>query len=128
MKANGLVSKYTVKQYKVHKTGCNEAKVQNVLNRNFMQEKQRRVVVSDLTYVRVGHKWNYICVLLDLYNREMIGFSVGAHKTAALVKEAFMNVSGPLQDIEIFHTDRGNEFKNTAIDELLTQHLILTDH
>ena len=32
------------------------------------------VVVSDLTYVRVGNAWNYICILLDLYNREIVGY------------------------------------------------------
>ena len=44
---------------------------------------------------------------------------VGKHKTAELVKQAFMTVKGNLSDIHIFHTDRGNEFKNKTIEELL---------
>lgn len=120
MHANGLVSRYTVKQYRVHKEGCNESKIGNLLARQFTQEKTRKVVVSDLTYVRVGQKWNYICVLLDLHNREIIGYSVGPNKTAELVKEAFMSVKGPLSDIQLFHTDRGNEFKNKLIDDVLS--------
>lgn len=119
MKENGLVSRYTVKKYKVHSEGCNESEIGNVLDRQFNQENTRNVVVSDLTYVRVGQKWNYVCVLLDLYNREIIGYSAGPNKTAALVKEAFNTVKGPLSDIKLFHTDRGNEFKNKLIDEVL---------
>ncbi len=65
-------------------------------------------------------EWNYICVLVDLFNREIIGYSVGSYKTAELVKEAFMAVNGNLENINIFHTDRGNEFKNKLIDETLT--------
>ena len=63
--------------------------------------------------------WNYICVLVDLFNREIIGYSAGPHKTAALVKQAFMAVNGSLEKINIFHTDRGNEFKNQLIEETL---------
>lgn len=72
-----------------------------------------------MTYVRVGTHRNYICVLVALYNRELIGYSTSEHKTAELVKEAFQSVEGNLQDIRLFHTDRGNEFKNQIIEELL---------
>ena len=89
------------------------------MNRQFQNQPYRNVVVSDLTYVRVGNRWNYICVLIDLFNREIIGYSAGEHKTAELVKQAFMKVDGNLSEIHIFHTDRGNEFKNETIEELL---------
>lgn len=119
MKQEGLVSNYTTAQFKPQKDRCNESKVENVLDRQFQEQPYRNVVVSDLTYVRVGKHWNYICVLIDLFNREIIGYSAGKHKTAELVKQAFMNVEGNLRDIHIFHTDRGNEFKNQTIEELL---------
>ena len=110
---------YTTAQFKPQKDRCNESKVENVLNRQFQNQPYRNVVVSDLTYVRVGNRWNYICVLIDLFNREIIGYSAGEHKTAELVKQAFMKVDGNLSEIHIFHTDRGNEFKNETIEELL---------
>lgn len=119
MKQNKLISKYTKAQYKRHKTPVNEAPIKNVVNRTFDQRAYMEVVVSDLTYVRVGKVWNYICVLIDLFNREIIGFSTGKHKDAALVSRAFSSVHGSLRAIQIFHTDRGNEFKNKLIDEAL---------
>lgn len=120
MKKYGLVSNYTVKQYKVHKPKCNEEKIENVVDREFNREESLEVVVSDLTYVNVKGKWNYICILVDLFNREIIGYAAGKNKDAELVSSAFATIERPLGEIQILHTDRGNEFKNKAIDELLT--------
>lgn len=60
---------------------------------------------------------------MDLFNGEIIGYSAGPHKTAKLVKQAFMTVNGSLKNIDIFHTDRGNEFKNQLIEETLMNSL-----
>lgn len=60
-----------------------------------------------------------MCILLNLANREIIGYSAGKNKNASLVYDAFMKVEGNLKDIEIFHTDRGNEFKNKLIEDVL---------
>ncbi|MDF9843623.1 transposase InsO family protein [Paenibacillus sp. PastF-1] len=111
MKEQGLVSTYTIAQFKPHKTACNDAATTNVLNREFEQTKARRFVVSDLTYVKVQNKWHYICVLIDLFDREIVGHSAGPNKDAALVSRAFASVKGDLRQIEWFHTDRGSEFK-----------------
>lgn len=119
MDLNGLVSNYTIKQFKVHRATCNEDKVENKLNREFNREEKLDVVVSDLTYVNVKGKWNYICVIIDLYNREIIGYAAGKHKTADLVYKAFSKIKCDLRKINIFHTDRGNEFKNKIIDDVL---------
>ena len=119
MKLNGLVSPYTIAQFKVHKESCNESETPNVLNREFNPTTLLQVVVSDLTYVRVDGKWNYICLLTDLFNREIIGYSCGRHKNADLVYRAFAKVKVSLTLIQLFHTDRGNEFKNALIDEVM---------
>ncbi len=119
MKEQGLVSKYTIAQFKPKKTTVNESEIGNTLNREFDQEEELKVIVSDLTYVRVQQKWHYICVLVDLYNREIIGHSAGPHKDAALVQRAFATVKYNLNRLELFHTDRGSEFKNKLIDEAL---------
>ena len=76
--------------------------------------------MSDLTYVRVAGQWQYVCFLVDLFNREIIGHSAGANKDASLVHQAVATVQGNLNPIQMFHTDRGNEFKNKLIEEALT--------
>src|SRR5699024_363033 len=92
MKEQGLVSKYTVAQYKVSKSTVNESEIDNILNRNFVSNEPLKVIVSDLTYVRVKANWYYLCVLVDLYNREIIGYRAGPKKDAALVHQAFASV------------------------------------
>lgn len=119
MKEQGLVSTYTVAQYKPHKATCNEAATANVLDREFDQAEAKRFVVSDLTYVKVQNRWHYIGVLVDLFNREIIGHSAGPNKDAALISRAFATVQGDLRQIQWFHTDRGSECKNQKMDELL---------
>jgi len=119
MKHRGLESAYTRKKYRNKSVKCNETTVPNLLDRQFNGHEQFAAVVSDLTYVRVGQKWQYVCILLDLFNREIIGYSSGAHKDALLVQAAFTKVKGNLAQIQMFHTDRGKEFDNSLIDEML---------
>ncbi|MFY8296558.1 IS3 family transposase [Bacillus paranthracis] len=119
MQNQGLVSNYTIAQFKPQRVSCNEEKISNELDRQFNQKEELAVVVSDLTYVRVNKKWNYVCLLVDLFNREIIGHSAGQKKDAALVSQAFATVKANLNRITLFHTDRGNEFKNKLIHETL---------
>ena len=114
-----MESAYTRKKYKNHNKKVNETITPNLLDRNYDGQERLAAVVSDLTYVRVGQKWNYICILLDLHNREIIGFSSGIRRDAALVRSAFATVKVNLHKIQMFHTDRGSEFDNHLIDELL---------
>lgn len=76
-------------------------------------------LASDLTYVRVGGKWAYVCLLIDLANRSIAGHSADTGRTADLVMAAFATLDFPLTGVEVFHTDRGSEFDNAKIDELL---------
>ena len=75
MRENNLVSVYTKAQFKPQPHQVNEDPVTNKVNQDFNQREKLQVVVSDLTYVRVDSSWNYVCVLLDLHSREIIGYS-----------------------------------------------------
>ena len=119
MKENDLQSAYSSSKYKVHRSEPNEAEIPNILNRQFNDRPAYDAVVSDLTYVRVNYKWNYTCLLVDLFNREIIGYSAGAQKDSHLVMDAFATVHADLGQIQMFHTDRGSEFNNMLIDEVL---------
>ncbi|WP_338786277.1 IS3 family transposase [Metabacillus sp. FJAT-53654] len=119
MKEQGLVSAYTVAQFKPHSSGTNESEQKNELNREFTQDEALSVVVSNLTYIRVGKRWHYICIFVDLFNREIVGFSTGPKKDALLVYRALASIQCDLRKMRIFHTDRGSEFKNHLIDDAL---------
>ena len=74
---------------------------------------------GDPAYVRVGSGWAYVCPLAGLADRGIAGHSAGRTRDAGLVLAAFATLDFPLTDVQVFHTDRGSEFDNTRIDELL---------
>lgn len=119
MKQDDLMSAYTKRKYKP--TGCkvNEADIANILDRRLDGYRPHSHLVSDLTYVSIKGRWNYICLLIDLYNREIVGHAASRRKDADLVKAAFAALPFSLFEIEVFHTDRGSEFANERIDETL---------
>jgi transposase InsO family protein len=114
-----LVSKYTLKHGKRKASDVNNDPAPNIIGRQFSGRRPMEVVVSDLTYVRCAGRWHYICLLLDLHGRKIIGSAVGRAKDARLVRTAFYGVQEDLRKIEVFHTDRGSEFKNQVIDEII---------
>lgn len=116
---NGLSSAYGRKKFKVHPGKPNEADAPSIVAWGFRGRALRTHVCSDLTYVRVGGGWNYVCLLIDLYNREIVGHAASGRKDAQLVKAAFAALGFPPMDIDVFHADRGSEFANPDIDDLL---------
>ncbi|HCW7833545.1 TPA: IS3 family transposase [Staphylococcus aureus] len=119
MKKYNLVSVYTKAKYKNHPKETNEKLIKNHLNRAFNREQPMETLVSDLTYVKVAGTWHYICLFIDLFNREIVGYSAGENKDANLVSKAISRINHNLEQIKLFHTDRGKEFDNHLIDEVL---------
>ena len=84
----------------------------NLLNQNFIVEEPDRWWVSDITYVWTLEGWLYLCVILDLFSRMAVGWSMADHIRAELAIEALTMAvthrkpSGGL----IFHSDRGVQY------------------
>lgn len=119
MKRLNLVSVYQQARFKPHSKGKNEALIPNRLDRPFDQERPLEVLVTDLTDVRVDRRWADVCLSIDLFNREIIGLSVGWHKTADLVKQAIQSIPYALTKVKLFHSDRGKAFDNQLIEDML---------
>ncbi|SDC60579.1 Integrase core domain-containing protein [Pelagirhabdus alkalitolerans] len=60
-----------------------------------------------------------LIVISNSYHNEIISHSSGRRKGAVLVHRVFASVQENLYDFQMFHTDRGSEFKNVLIDEVL---------
>ena len=102
-----------------HRTRADEARLANLLDRGFDSYAPHTRPAGDLAYVRVGGDWAYVCLLAGLADRGIVGHSAGRTRDASLVLGAFATLDFPLTDVQVFHTDRGGEFDNTRIDELL---------
>ena len=65
--------------------------VPNYENREFTDRKPLEVLVTDLTYVRVGRHWDYACFSIILYDQEIIGLSVSTRQEI-LLKGALQSI------------------------------------
>ena len=87
--------------------------VENKLDRNFSAQRTAEVWVSDITYIRTGQGWLYLTVIIDLFDRKVIGWSHSRDLTAAntTVKAWKMAVKNrPLSNKLLFHSDRGVQY------------------
>ena len=68
----GHVGAYTRRRFKPHGTRVNEARLANLLDREFDGYAPHTHLANNLTYVRVGGGWAYVCLLVDLANRGIV--------------------------------------------------------
>lgn len=83
--------------------------------------------VSDLTYIRIKGTWRYLAVVLDLYSRRVVGWSMSKKKNVKLTGSALMMAirkRNPSPGL-IFHTDRGSEYRSYDIQSILERYGIL---
>jgi len=93
----------------------------NLLNRVFRALRKNSAWVSDITYIRTQRGWVYLCVVVDLFSRRIVGWNLADHMRADLVIEAFRNAT-QLRTPEsglVFHSDRGSQYASLAFREEL---------
>jgi transposase InsO family protein len=95
----------------------------NLLDRNFTAEAPDRVWVADTTYLPVLGGFLLLVVILDLFSRKVVGWSIGDRLDAELSGDALRSAIGRRQPRPglIFHTDRGSEFAAQSFRNLLAQ-------
>lgn len=71
-----------------------------------------QIWVGDVTYLEVNGVWRYLAVVLDLYSRRVVGWSLSRHRDASLSLAAFKRATAKRLDIGglYFHSDRGAEY------------------
>ena len=119
MREQGMTSAYARGRSEPHRTRADEARLANLPDRGFDGYAPHTHPASDLTYVRVGGDWAYVCLPAGLADRGIAGHSAGRTRDASLVLGAFATLDFPLTDVQVFHTDRGGGFDDTRIDDLL---------
>ena len=119
MKRRGVTGAYARRTSEPHRTRADGAGLADILDREFDGYGPRAHLASDLTYVRVGGEWAYVCLLIGLANRGIAGRGADTGRTAGLVMAAFATLDFPLTEVEVFRTDRGGGFDNARIDEPL---------
>lgn len=96
----------------------------NLLHRDFHAERPDTVWVSDITYIWTRQGWMYLAVILDLYSRKVVAWSLAERMTAALVcsaLDAAVRLRRPKPGL-IFHSDRGSQYASHAFRRRLWRH------
>ena len=82
------------------------------LDRDFHAEAPNEKWVGDVTYVPTGEGWLYLATMIDLYNREVVGWAMGEHNDQALTGRALamaIEAQSPPPGL-IAHSDRGSTY------------------
>lgn len=130
MKSMGIRSVIS-KKFKVCTTESNYAYTpsMNLLDRDFTATRPGEKWVSDITYVRTQQGWLYLTVVMDLFDRKIIGWSMSKTLNAdSTVIAAFRMAlrKRPVNPNElIFHSDRGVQYACEEFRRLLQKHQII---
>jgi transposase InsO family protein len=99
----------------------------NLLDQNFSTSAKNEVWAADITYIKVGFKWTYLAVVIDLYNREPVGWAFGLHPNAPLACDALKMAicrERPHKGL-MHHSDRGCQYTSNDYRELLDKHQMI---
>lgn len=94
---------------------------ENLLARKFEAEAPNQKWVSDITYIRVGRVWLFLAVVLDLFSRKVIGWSLNKHMRESLIMEAF-DMAASCRNLDeglMLHSDRGVQYRGHEYQQAL---------
>lgn len=122
MRAHGIRARHK-RRYRVTTDSKHKLPVAaNVLNREFTPAEPNQVFSADITYIWTDEGWLYLAVVLDLFNREVVGWSIKPRMSADLVSDAltmawFRRRPAPGA---LFHSDRGSQYASHEFQRRLT--------
>lgn len=124
MKQNGIAAK-TKRKFKVTTNSRHNLPVaENRVNGNFSASAPNCLWASDITYIWTSEGWLYLCAVLDVFNRQIVGWSMDSRMTQGLVISALQQaVWRRKPDSEcLFHSDRGSQFAGHEFRKLLKKY------
>jgi len=124
MRESGLYPVTTVKYKPARKGKVTGNYFENVVNRNFNPTGFNEIWAGDITYIKTCLGWVYLAVVIDLYNKEVIGYSISKTINTELVKRALANAlaSSGGKGARLFHSDRGIQYSSRSYQEMLKKH------
>jgi len=98
---------------------------QNVLNREFAAETVLKKLVTDITFVRIGHQFVYLSVILDLCNNEVVAWEMSACNDLQLVIRTVEHVNAKGA---ILHSDQGYQYTTKTYKKILEEKELIGSH
>lgn len=102
------------------KKTTDEGVCNNHLKQEFNPQAPNLVWASDITYIKVGGKWYYLCIVMNLFSRKIISWQISSTPNVEIVitpfKKAYEKRNSPYG--LMFHSDRGTQYTATALRQL----------
>ncbi len=124
MRENNLRAKMKRKFKITTDSKNNEPIAENILDRNFKANNPNEKWVSDITYINTLQGWLYLCTVIDLYSRKVVGWSMDDNMKTSLISNALdmaIKARNPVKGL-IFHSDRGSQYASEFFRNLLDKH------
>lgn len=121
MNENNIFSKLKRKYKATTYSDHNFNVAPNILKQDFTVNQPNKVYVGDITYIGTDEGWLYLATVVDLFNREVVGWPMDTTMTRKLVIDAFnsaVNKENPKEGL-IFHSDRGVQYASYDYQDLL---------
>ena len=93
----------------------------NILDRDFQADRPNQKWLADFTYIWTAEGWLYVAVVLDLFSRRAVGWSMKAERDASLVMDALMMAvwRRGKADALPHHSDQGSQYTSEQFQRLL---------
>ena len=124
MRENGLYSECALKFKAPRKRNPNGRFYENRVEQKFKPEGLNKIWAGDITYIKTTLGWVYLAAVMDLYNREVIGYSISKSIDTELVKRALANALANTKgggSNTIFHSDRGIQYSSKSYQRMLEE-------
>jgi putative transposase len=129
MSQSGIRAVHT-KKFKVTTDSKHEYPImKNLLDRNFTVSRKGQVWVSDMTYVRTGKGWMYLTMVMDLFDRKIIGWSMSknmATDNTTIPAWKMATTNRPILEHLIFHSDRGVQYASNSFAKLVDSYKLVS--
>ena len=122
MKLHGIVAK----TYRRKKKSCFSSMpmdIENLVNRQFKVPQPNRIWASDITYIATRSGWLYLAVVMDLYSRRIVGWTMSGHLGECLAHDALdmaLLLRHPPKNL-IHHSDRGGQYTGESFRQKLRE-------
>ncbi len=87
-----------------------------------------KAYVSDITYIWTHEEWLYLAVVIDLFSRQVVGWSMNKRMTTKLIMDALQMAiwrRSPALSL-VFHSDRGSQYCSNDFQKMLKTHGVIS--
>jgi transposase InsO family protein len=123
MRKNGIQAIQGKRNKRIYQHRQAQPSQPNILNREFGASEPNRKWVSDITFIETRQGWLYLAVIMDLYSRAIVGWSMSDKINGQLVQDALIMASTQRSTEYglLVHSDQGSQYTASSYRNMLSE-------